>query len=347
MISSLLLAAVLVANSNRVWTAESCDLGFDPAAIAVGERCPDDFDGYWRGERERLRRDVPLAAKCENWEAKSVAGKYDYYRVSFATFGGKRVYGFLSVPAKGSGPFPALVNIPGYGQWTVGQGGAAAMRIPDGWITLQMNVHPFDPPERQADFSSRYREQAAALKAKYGGCGNYPSAGWEVSREDVFYQDILLGIDRAVDWLAARGDVDARRIVYDGTSQGGGLGLMLCALNGRFSKAAIYVPALCDHFGWKANRRCGWPHLMDRADSARRAALAGTAPYYDAVHFAARLRIPVRFAVGLADTTCPPESVYAAYNALPSADKAIVNGLGMPHRVYDSVRAALEKWELE
>ena len=33
------------------------------------------------------------------------------------------------------------------------------------------------------------------------------------------------------------------------------------------------------------------------------------APYFDIVHFAPRIRVPVRSAVGLSDTTCPPAPI--------------------------------------
>jgi cephalosporin-C deacetylase-like acetyl esterase len=52
--------------------------------------------------------------------------------------------------------------------------------------------------------------------------------------------------------------------------------------------------------------------------------------YYDGVNFAARAKAPGFFTVGFVDTTCPPTSVYAAYNALPTA-KGIFNDLPSGH----------------
>ena len=39
----------------------------------------------------------------------------------------------------------------------------------------------------------------------------------------------------------------------------------------------------------------------------------------------------MRVAVGFSDTTCPLCAVYAAYNEIKVADKAIGNGIGMTH----------------
>ena len=68
------------------------------------------------------------------------------------------------------------------------------------------------------------------------------------------------------------------------------------------------------------------------------------APYFDAAHFAPRMKIPVRVVVGFADTTCPPPCVYAAYNALGGTDKSIRNVLGMTHSVKPEVRSEMEEW---
>ena len=63
----------------------------------------------------------------------------------------------------------------------------------------------------------------------------------------------------------------------------------------------------------------------------RRAAAEKWAPYFDGANFASRIICPVRVAVGFSDTTCPPCAVYAAYNEIKVADKAIGNGIGMTH----------------
>ena len=75
-----------------------------------------------------------------------------------------------------------------------------------------------------------------------------------------------------------------------------------------------------------------------------KAAAATNAPYFDAAHFAARIRTPIRVAVGLSDTVCAPCAVWAGYNAIPSTDKDIVPTPGMTHSVDKKVRATLSAW---
>lgn len=83
-----------------------------------------------------------------------------------------------------------------------------------------------------------------------------------------------LGINRAVDWVAARADVDRARFVYEGTSQGGAGGLALGYLNTNFTRIAVYVPAMTDMLASRHHRRAsGWPKLVEyQCDDARRAA---------------------------------------------------------------------------
>ena len=113
----------------------------------------------------------------------------------------------------------------------------------------------------------------------------------------------------------------------------GGFGFYLCGLNRAFTRAAFYVPAITDTMGYLAGRQSGWPQIVENSSSTpeRRAAAERWAPYFDGANFASRITCPVRVAVGFSDTTCPPCAVYAAYNEIKVADKAIGNGIGMTH----------------
>jgi cephalosporin-C deacetylase-like acetyl esterase len=82
----------------------------------------------------------------------------------------------------------------------------------------------------------------------------------------------------------------------------------------------------------KANRIAGWPKLV-LLDAERQPDLKGleTARYFDAMNFAQRSKAAgAFFTVGFIDTTCPPTSVYAAYNGL-QIPKAIFNDVLSGH----------------
>ena len=73
-------------------------------------------------------------------------------------------------------------------------------------------------------------------------------------------------------------------------------------------------------------------------------AAARNAPYFDGASFAPCITCPIRFVAGFGDCACPPASVYAAYNCVPSADKAIFNGIGMGHGVFPRFYDELGAW---
>jgi cephalosporin-C deacetylase-like acetyl esterase len=303
-------------------------VGYDVEKIRQDEPCPKDFDAYWTAEKARLEREVPLDAKMTLDEKRSTKD-YSCYRVNFATFNGKRVYGFMCVPKDSSrAPFRVRVSVPGAGPGVISAG-----TNPEE-IYLVMNVHTFEPEPSREKQNEHMKRQNAELAEKYGlpNKGAYCSlAGIAESREDYWYHDVMLGINRAVNWVCARPDADRRRVTYTGSSQGGGFGLFLTYLNGNFTRSFVAVCAITGHYGYKQGRDSGWPRLISGQPAAKRAVAEKNAAYFDGVNFASRIKSPIRFIVGFADQTCPPVDVYAAYNVCPSEDKAIVNAIGSGH----------------
>ena len=317
-------------------------VGYDPQKIEKGSPSPDDFDAFWSEARARIRREVPLDARVTRIAERSTAA-FDFYRISFATYG-RRVHGYMSVPTdKTKAPYPVdfQVYAAGFGGWTNDLHGK-----PDA-ICVNFAVYPFEPHWnwQKLGLQAKYDEMNAEL-GKIWHTSNYSTAGIAKSREDYFYYPVILGIDRAVDWVAARPDVDKTRFRYEGTSQGGGFGFYLTGLNKSFTRAAFYVPAITDTMGYLKGRQSGWPRLVESnsASADRRAAAEKHAPYFDGANFAARIRCPVRVAVGFSDMTCAPCAVYAAYNAIPVKDKAIVHGIDMTHSCYGRFYQELGAW---
>ena len=317
-------------------------VGFEPEKIVKGSSSPGDFDAFWAAAKERLAREVPPDPQIVRVPERCTAD-FDYYRISFATFG-RRVHGYMSIPSdRSKAPFPVDfgVNAAGFGDWTNDMAGEKDS------IRVQFSVYPF-PPDwkwKETGLEAKYKAMNAECRAKYGA-SSYNHAGIAVSRESYFFYPVLLGIDRAVDWLAARTDVDRSRFRYQGTSQGGGFGFYLCGLNRAFTRAAFYVPAITDTMGYLKGRTSGWPKIVESNTSMpdRRAAAEKRAPYFDGANFASRITCPVRVAVGFSDTTCPPCAVYAAYNEIKSADKGIVHGIGMTHSCSPRFYKELGDW---
>ena len=319
---------------DRIW-----GVAYEPGKIRKGSPSPADFDAYWAGERARLAAEVPLDPQMTLVPEKSSEG-WDFYRISFATFG-RRVHGFMTVPTDRTlAPFPVNFQVAaaGMGNWS------NTIYPNTNSICVFFSVFPFEPHWnwREAGLQEKYDALEKASKEKYGT--GYPCAGVSEGREACFFHPVLLGIDRAVDWVAAREDVDPRRFRYRGTSQGGGLGIMLTALNRHFTRAVFYVPALTDTLGCLAGRLSGWPKMLEKQRSEEaKATVKKVAPYFDAANFASRITCPVRIAVGFSDPTCPPSAVYATYNEIRS-DKRILHGIGMTHSCFGRFYDELGRW---
>lgn len=311
---------VSVGKDARIWS-----VGYDVEKLRQAKERPADFDAYWAGEKARLAK-IPLDPRCERLDWLCREG-WDVFRISFATFNDRRVYGFMSVPKNAAlRPMRCRVRI-----CDAGPGAVGPWEANDGEVTVTMNVHYFEPPRESKAMVAKIKETDAALSEKYGLKSTYRNLGIGVSREDYYFHDAMLGIARAFDWLAERPFVDKDRLVYFGSSQGGGFGLATTYLNPRFSRVVFCVPAITGHYGTPTGSLPGWPTLVATQKPAERASAERFAAYFDGVNFAAGITTPVRFIVGFSDTCCPPPDVYSAYNVCPAQDKAILNAIGGTH----------------
>ena len=134
-----------------------------------------------------------------------------------------------------------------------------------------------------------------------------------------YYRRVFTDAVRAVEAACAWPQVDAERVAVAGTSQGGGIALAVAGLvSDRVRALVADVPFLC-HFRRATEITDNPPYAeikqylachRDRVDD-----VFGTLAYFDGVHFASRVQARSRFSVGLMDATCPPSTVFAAYNA--------------------------------
>ena len=283
---------------------------FEPERIQTMAQMPDDFDAFWAAGRAELAK-VPLDVKLDPMPKRSDA-RQDSYKFSFANVDNTRMYGFLSVPKSKKPPYPAYMAISSAG---IGKPkGPASGYAARGTLILAMSVHthPLDWPR------AKYGELAKGALRGYARHG-------APDRDKYFFRRVILGLDRAIHYLTSRPDWDKKHMVLYGSSQGGGLTLILAGLNKRVTAAAANVPALCDHAGYLAGRRAGWPRLVSGKAEAEKAEYLKMSGYFDAANFARRIKCPAIVSVGFIDSTCPPSSVYAAYNAI-QAPKAIFHG---------------------
>ena len=292
-------------------------VAFESSKLKPARECPADFDAFWKDAVSKAEQ-IPLDPQMKLNEKKSQKD-HDFYEVSFATLNDRRVYGYLLVPKNLPRPMPLRVQVPGagVGGWSLWPHGRKDCAL------LFMTVFPWAPGDDTGAQNAQYRKMTDGFKAKYG-YNHYFTAGLSASREAEFYYPVILGINRAVDWVASREEFDASKVGYYGISQGGGFGLYLAMLNKTISRFVVNVPGFsdlqCDTVG---RQLCVAKNFYNYDDPAVAEAARKNAPYFDTANFASRVTRPIRFVTGQSDWVCPPATVCAAYNVCPSTDKAL------------------------
>ncbi len=319
-------------------------VAYDPYHIKPGAECPADFNDFWTAAVKKFDETVTAPIKMTKVEDDNSKLR-NLYELEIPTVEGRTLWGYLSEPKDLSkGPFPVIMGVPGAGPSTWGVGGD------DKTIRMTVPVHYYKPLRGEEKHSKRndayQKEEDEAWAKRYPVKHvRYTQVGIASSREEYYYYGVLLGINRAVNWLAARPEVDKKRFRYSGGSQGGGFGLWLCGLNKNFTRALVYVPALTDLLGFRqGNRESGWPRLIEGQLDENKAAAEKNAPYFCGVNFARNITIPIRVEVGSADTVCPPMAGFSAFNVMPSKDKEIYIGLGQGHAPLKELHAKLDPW---
>lgn len=300
-------------------------VGFNPEKIQISTPEPDYFWKFWKGEMAKAEETCPLDAKMELLEGEGNDAGYNCYKVSVATPAG-RVYGFLSVPMA-PGKYPAVVATHG-----TGAGYDAAEIIP-GCVTLLLNALNADPRTPGKTLKELYAE---SNKPRF----HFFTGGY--NPQTYFFYRPVIGMARAVNWLAEQPFVEPTAIGYDGSSQGGGFGYFLAALTNRFAYLVIHEPGFCDINGEKVHQRgvgvINYRRIfrtLDKQDGVvtDEEALDKFVECYDAKNFAQHINKDciVRVGVGFLDFACPPSGVYAVYNSLNVADKEIFTDINLSH----------------
>jgi cephalosporin-C deacetylase-like acetyl esterase len=303
------------AGSNLTATAGA---GVDPLKIKPSLPVPEDFDAFWSAQKKKLAA-IPINPRLTS--VKSPQAEVECFDLQADSVGAP-VSGYFAKPV-GAKPksLPIMLTVHGAGVRSSGLG-TAANWAKQGFLALDINAHGI-ANGKPAEF---YRD------LERGELSGYRQRGRE-SRETVYFLGMFLRLVRAIDFLTAQPEWDGRVLVVHGSSQGGAQAIVAAGLDSRVTFFAAGVAAMCDHSGAMANRISGWPKLVPLGEGDRPdAKILEAARYYDMVNFASRITVPGIMTVGFIDTTCPPTSVYAAYNAL-AGPKEMFNDTPSTHRV--------------
>jgi cephalosporin-C deacetylase len=265
---------------------------------------PDDFDVFWE---QTLAESRAFEQKVNLEPVEPRLPGADVFDVTFSGYRGQPIRGWLRVPTHGTGPYPTVVEYEGYGG---GRGNPFQSLF---WPSAGF-VHFVMDTRGQGSAGS----MGATADPEGSGphVAGYLTKGIE-SRETYFYRRVFTDAVRAVEAARTLPVVDSSRLALMGGSQGGGIALAVAGLVHDTVALFSRVPFLCDY------RRASV--ITDEipyneigrylgVHTARVDEVHDVLAYFDGVNFAKRATAPAWFTTGLADTTCPPSTVFGAFN---------------------------------
>ena len=306
--------------------------GFDPLSIQPTVENPGDFIQFWSKAKSELAT-IPMDARVTLMPERCTE-KVNVYHVSLQNFRvGSRLYGILCMPKK-EGKYPALLTVPGAGVRPYYGNIAMAEK---GMITFDIGIHGI-PVNMDVGV---YNNLGA------GALSGYQNFNLD-DKDRFYYKRVYLGCVRANDFLFSLPQFDGNNLAVTGGSQGGALSIITAGLDPRVKYLAAYYPALSDVTGYLKGRAGGWPHYFDKNNLAfnNKKDKIETVGYYDVVNFARLLKVPGMYSWGFNDETCPPTSMYAAYNVIP-ASKSLYLALETGHWTFPEQTEKLNNWLLE
>ncbi|MBI4889905.1 MAG: acetylxylan esterase [Acidobacteria bacterium] len=306
---------------------------FDPERIQPTQKDPADFDAFWSAAKAALAK-IPMDARLTPLPEYGNAGAACFH-LNLQNVGmsaaPSRFYGVLCEP-KAPGKYPALLSVPGAG---VRPYRGLAELAAKGVITLQVGIHGIPVILDQSVYDS--------LGA--GALANYNTFGMD-QRDRYYYKRVYLGCLRANDFLVSHPKWDGSTLAVTGGSQGGALSIVVAGLDPRVKALAAYYPALSDVSGYLEGRAGGWPHMFRATEGPlahRSNDKIETTRYYDVVNFARRVKVPGLYSWGFNDETCPPTSMFSAYNVIPGG-KHLLLALETGHNQVPEQTALVNAW---
>ena len=261
---------------------------------------------FWNATRAILSETAVDAALTECPERSG--REYETWNVGLNSYGGQRLRGFYTVPrhAPASGKFPGMLAVPGYG---------GAKEIP-----YHVVMHGFAVltlfPWAQGESIAEGDLPAGATKLTYN----------VTDKDTYYYRAAYMDCVRGVDFLVKRDEVDGNRIGMWSRSQGGGFTLATAALDHRLAAAVAEEPFLCNYpVAIDIDTRPYHElrsHVQEHPE--QRQAMLDTLRYFDTLTLADAIACPTLVNIGMADSTCPYETVMPVFDRIKAQKSLLV-----------------------
>ena len=293
--------------------------GVDAETIATAPDMQSDFLDFWQSAKAELSTIDPQYTLTELPEHSSAQRKVyllEMKSVPDAT-GDGIVRAYYAEPTA-PGQYPAILHFCAYDS-----GGS-------------LSIPRADDYPSQIDIIVSTRGQTINNRSPYTN----PYGEWLVygfgNPDTWYYRGASMDCLRALDFLLSREKVQPENIFAEGSSQGGAFTLACAALSdGRLNAiapACSFMGDFPDYF-----QLVCWPYnaflTMQRGLGLSDEAMYTMLSYFDTKNLATLITCPVIMNFSLQDTTCPPHTVWAAYNNLASTEKQYITNPTLAHIV--------------
>ncbi|MCL4858344.1 MAG: acetylxylan esterase [Caldilineaceae bacterium] len=282
-----------------------------PADYGATVTKPADFDAFWDAVLAQAAA-IPLNATLTPAPLRSTA-TVEVFEVHYDSLDHVRVAGWYCLPRQRGSLLPAQVFYPGYiseptlPKGAAAQGYAAFGAAPRGKLRSNAQVNPGYPGLLTHNI---------------------------IDRNTYAYKGFYVDAWRVIDFLLQRPEVDPARIGVRGSSQGGALTLLAAAMRPEIAAAAAGAPYLAGVIdAIQLTNSQPYQEINDylRFHPDAGPAIAETWGYYDCINFADKITCPIIVNIGLNDDVCPPETGYAVFSAIGSAEKKLYAYPGHGH----------------
>lgn len=261
-----------------------------------------DFEDFWE-ETIQIAKSVDL--RPEFMEYDYPCDQVKVYSISYNGFDDTRIYGWYIIPVfLKKEKYPCLINYHGY----TGSRGVPADFM--AWAMMGLAVITID---------CRGQGGVTGNKATYssGITDNVTNKGI-LDKYEYYYRHVYMDSLKAIDFAEVCPEVDKDRIIINGGSQGGALGMAVSCLDHRHKIAMVDVPSNSNierrvegchgAFTGVKDYLTRYPEHLNKAYE--------TLSYFDTMNMADKITCKIFASVALKDDVCPAVCYFASYNRI-------------------------------